>query len=72
VQLNVHVPKEREHLLGELERVAEELNRTKSQLVLDAVESYLKVLRGQITRDFAVPGIRALSPAQVLALYPDA
>lgn len=51
VQLNVHVPKDREDLLSELDRLARDLDRTKSQLVLDAVERYLDTLRQQVARD---------------------
>jgi len=51
VQLNVHVPKDRESLLRELDRAAQELDQTKSQLVLDAVEHYLKDLAERLVRD---------------------
>jgi hypothetical protein len=42
VQLNVHVPKERERLLGRLEGAARRLGRPKNQVVLDAIERYLE------------------------------
>ncbi len=51
VQLNVHVPRERERLLEELDRVARDLDRTKSQLVLDAVQRYLDELKEELSRD---------------------
>jgi hypothetical protein len=41
VQLNVHVPKERERLLGRLEGAARRLGKPKNQVVLDAIERYL-------------------------------
>jgi hypothetical protein len=44
MQLNVNVPKDREELLSELDRAAGEYKTTKSQLVLDAVERYLRDL----------------------------
>ena len=51
VQLNLHVPKDRERLLSELDRAARELDRPKSQLVLDALERYLKDLDERLVRD---------------------
>jgi hypothetical protein len=42
VQLNVHVPKERERLLGRLEAAARRSGRPKNQVVLDAIERYLE------------------------------
>lgn len=51
MQLNVHVPKDREELLEELARAAHDLDRTKSQLVLDAVERYLGDLKERLGRD---------------------
>ncbi len=49
--MNVHVPRERERLLEELDRVARDLDRTKSQLVLDAVQRYLDELKEELSRD---------------------
>lgn len=51
MQLNVHVPKDREELLSRLDRLAHDLDRTKSQVVLDAVETYLSALQAEIGRD---------------------
>jgi hypothetical protein len=42
MQLNVHVPKAREHVVQELEEMALEGDRPKNQLVLDAIELYLR------------------------------
>lgn len=42
MQLNLHVPKNRERLLGRLESAARRLGRPKNQVVLDAIERYLK------------------------------
>ena len=41
MQLNLHVPKDRESLLGRLEGTARRLGRPKNQVVLDAIEHYL-------------------------------
>jgi hypothetical protein len=42
MQLNVHVPKAREHVVRELEDMARQGDHPKSQLVLDAIELYLR------------------------------
>jgi hypothetical protein len=42
MQLNLHVPKDRERLLGRLERAARLRGKPKSQVVLDALERYLE------------------------------
>ena len=42
MQLNLHVPKDRERLLGRLESAARRLGRPKNQVVLDALERYLE------------------------------
>jgi hypothetical protein len=44
MQLNVHVPKDREDLIRALDEAVRELDRPKSELVLDAVEQYLRDL----------------------------
>lgn len=41
MQLNLHVPKDRERLLGRLDGIARRLGRPKNQVVLDAIERYL-------------------------------
>jgi hypothetical protein len=42
MQLNLHVPKDRERLLGRLEATARRLGKPKNQVVLDAIERYLE------------------------------
>jgi hypothetical protein len=42
MQLNLHVPKDRERLLGRLDAAARRLGRPKNQVVLDAIERYLE------------------------------
>jgi hypothetical protein len=42
VQLNLHVPKDRERLLGRLDSAARRLGKPKNQVVLDAIERYLE------------------------------
>jgi hypothetical protein len=42
MQLNLHVPKAREHVVRELEEMVREGDRPKNQLVLDAIELYLR------------------------------
>jgi metal-responsive CopG/Arc/MetJ family transcriptional regulator len=46
MQLNIHVPKAREQLVRELEDLADQSAHPKSQLVLDAIELYLRQQRG--------------------------
>jgi hypothetical protein len=46
MQLNLHVPKDRERLLGRLESTARRLGRPKNQVVLDAIERYLEEQEG--------------------------
>jgi hypothetical protein len=41
VQLNVHVPREREALIARLDHAARRLGRPKNQVVLDAIERFL-------------------------------
>jgi hypothetical protein len=50
VQLNLHVPKDRERLLGRLEAAARRLGRPKNQVVLDAIERYLEEEAGGARR----------------------
>ncbi|TMC09932.1 MAG: hypothetical protein E6J41_09615 [Chloroflexi bacterium] len=42
MQLNLHVPKDRERLLGRLDAAARRLGKPKNQVVLDALERYLE------------------------------
>jgi hypothetical protein len=46
MQLNLHVPKDRERLVGRLDAAARRLGRPKSQIVLDALERYLDADEG--------------------------
>lgn len=50
MQLNLHVPKDRERLLGRLEVAARRLGRPKNQVVLDAIERYLEEQDGASAR----------------------
>lgn len=42
VQLNIHVPREREAVIAELEAEATASGRAKNQIVLDALTAYLR------------------------------
>jgi hypothetical protein len=42
MQLNIHVPKAREHVVRQLEDLAREDDHPKNQLALDAIELYLR------------------------------
>ena len=42
VQLNIHVPREREGVIAELEAEATASGRAKNQIVLDALTAYLR------------------------------
>lgn len=55
MQLNVHVPKAREHVVTELEEMARESSHPKSQLVLDAIELYLRRRRRPRTTEIELP-----------------
>ena len=46
MQLNLHVPKDRERLVARLEAAARRLDRPKNQVVLDAIERYLEETDG--------------------------
>jgi len=50
VQLNLHVPKDRERLLGRLDTAARRLGKPKNQFVLDALERFLDVEVGNSDR----------------------
>ena len=50
MQLNLHVPRDRERLLGQLEVAARRLGRPKSQVVLDALEQWLEMQGGGAER----------------------
>jgi hypothetical protein len=60
VQLNLHVPKDRERLLGRLDSAARRLGRPKNQVVLDAIERYLEEQDGGPQRapgEFHLPAL---------------
>ena len=42
MQLNIHVPKERESIIAELEAAAAASGKPKNQIVLDALTAHLK------------------------------
>lgn len=73
MQLNVHVPKDREGLIRALDEAVRELDQPKSELVLDAVEHYLKDLhrRRQARRAVEVPAfdLRAVPGLRRADLY---
>jgi hypothetical protein len=50
VQLNIHVPKDREGVIAELEAEATASGRPKSQIVLDALAAYLRPRRSRGAR----------------------
>lgn len=41
MQLNIYIPKEKEHILTSLDKVAKATRRPKNELVLEALEHYL-------------------------------
>lgn len=45
MQLNIHVPREREAVIAELEAEATASGRAKNQIVLDALTAYLRPRR---------------------------
>jgi hypothetical protein len=47
MQLNIHVPKEREAVVADLEAEAVASGRAKNQIVLDALAAYLRPRRGR-------------------------
>jgi hypothetical protein len=47
VQLNVHVPKDREGVLEALDRAVRRRRVSKSQLVLDAIELYFRQMEAE-------------------------
>lgn len=54
MQLNIHVPKEREAVIAQLDAMAAAGGRPKNQVVLDALEAYLAPRR----RSTAPPRLR--------------
>jgi hypothetical protein len=60
MQLNLHVPKDRERLLGRLDSAARRLGKPKNQVVLDAIERYLEEQDGgsrQATGELRLPAL---------------
>lgn len=55
MQLNIHVPKEREALIAELEAEAVACGKPKNQIVLDALTAHL---RPQLRRARSKPRLR--------------
>lgn len=43
MQLNIYVPKEKEGLLAQLDAVSKERGRPKNEIVIDALERYLRL-----------------------------
>lgn len=52
MQLNVYVPKDKEHLLAELAREAEETGRSKNELILEAIERQVAASRAPSYQTF--------------------
>ena len=75
MQLNLHVPKDRERLLGRLETTARRLGRPKNQVVLDAIERYLEEQDGGSGRagELQLPALHlgAMVPWRRADLYLD-
>ncbi len=76
MQLNVHVPRDRERLLRRLEAAARRLGRPKNQVVLDALERYLgdeDDRRDHAVGNLAVPVFHmgAIPPFRRADLYAD-
>jgi hypothetical protein len=74
VQLNVHVPKDRERLVARLEAAARRLDRPKNQVVLDAIERYLQEADGLGPRtggEFRMPTFHlgAIGPLRRADIY---
>ena len=45
MQLNIYVPKEKEALLARLDAVSKEQGRPKNEMVIEALERYLRLTR---------------------------
>lgn len=43
MQLNIYVPKDKEDLLARLDAVSKELGRPKNEMVIEALERYLRL-----------------------------
>jgi hypothetical protein len=49
VQLNIYVPRDKEHLVLRLDEVAKALGRPKNEMVLEALERFLAGTKSQVT-----------------------
>jgi len=63
MQLNIYVPKNKERLLQQIERLAQNQHRSKNEIVLKALETYLTQHRGD---DFEF-GVFELGSARTIA-----
>ncbi len=50
VQLNIYVPANREDVIARLEEASRRLGRPKNELVLQALEEFLKTLRPELPK----------------------
>jgi len=73
MQLNVHVPKAREHVVRELEAAVGDSGQPKSELVLDAIEQYLRRRQPRRARfELPVyPGMAAVGSLRRADVYED-
>lgn len=72
VQLNIHVPRAREHVVRELEDLARESDHPKSELVLDAVEQYVRRQRRARRANIELPvfpGMGVIGPLRREDIY---
>ncbi len=44
MQLNIYIPKEKEELLARLDSVSKERGKPKNEIVIDAIERYLRLV----------------------------
>ncbi|MGH7882659.1 MAG: hypothetical protein ACREN8_07105 [Candidatus Dormibacteraceae bacterium] len=66
MQLNVHVPKDREQLLYQLDRLAEKQHQPKNQLVLNALQQYLRIHQLPTEASVSLPVVRPIGVIQLL------
>jgi len=70
MQLNVYVPKEKAGLIEELDRTAKRTGRAKNELVLEALERYLREEKPQ-WRTFDLGEFEMPSRAEIYEEYLD-
>lgn len=70
MQLNVYVPKEKAGLIEELDRTAKRTGRAKNELVLEALEHYLRQDK-PVWRTFHMGGVEFPSRAEIYEEYED-